>query len=254
MLTKVLAHGEPQSVQGLHMKPSQFAKKQFKIVRAARRHHDVDSVHELRLAIKRLHAILRLLSSSAPAEYRALSAGLRQAHRLLGAHRDKQIYHVWLVSHPQFDTQSRPFSIPHDDIESAAHRVESLRHRIIAAIKGLEVLPKKIKGALRRSVRKAEQARNFAKQSGSDRAFHDWRKRSKDLLYQGQATATQFSLSQRLTRLHKILGDLHDLVVVRDLAVEQSQSQRENLLVWLDREIKRKQAQALRFARDHLHK
>jgi len=164
---------------------------------AASADHDVeDAVHEYRKALRRARAVLSLVAKELPrGERRAVKKALQEARRALGNARDHAVAPETLASLPLSD-EAR--TIAKAVLDSAAEAMPA-RHEIkqglaegaaraLAQVEALEAaLPPALKWAavvkgLRTTYDEARCARKSAKRS--TKAFHRWRRRSKELGYQ----------------------------------------------------------------------
>lgn len=157
-------------------------------------------VHGARKASKRVRALLRVIRAALPGpRFRAANYGLRDAARGLAAARDAA------VALATFDEL-----VPLPDAALAAVRDglagEGLTWDVLAD--GLEA-----------SYRQGRLAMRAAFSAPEDEAFHDWRKRAKDLWYQVQLVRDACEpvlggLEELLDELGERLGDDHDLAVL----------------------------------------
>ena len=113
------------------------------------------------------------------------------------------------------------------------HVLESLADRIRAARKRIKRWPlkkpgwKAIKPGLKKVYRQARRAMCDALECCSDDAWHEWRKRTKDLRYQLEFLQSirpdmLQPLARQAHRLTDLLGEDHDLAVLKTVAQEQS--------------------------------
>ncbi len=155
-----------------------------------------EAVHEVRKALRRLRALVDLVSRTLPkSERKDLARGLSQARRSLGPARDQEVARDLLrgaAATPELAapvaaiiTTAEPDRPSTEAIVADVTRAvaEAGRHvdALIAALPD-ELRPRRIARGLARTYARARQARKRAKQS--DRAVHRWRRRSKELSYQ----------------------------------------------------------------------
>ncbi len=191
------------------------------------------AVHEYRKALRRARAILLLVSGALPkGERRAVRRALRDARRALGTARDHAVAPD-SVSLVQLDdvsqravdailTAAREAVPPLAEIKQllnegaarTAAQVEALEAALPATISWSTVL-----GGLRSVYEEARDARKASK--NSKRAFHTWRRRTKELAYQIEliGSYTGDGLSD-LQREYETVTDTQsaavDLMMLRD--------------------------------------
>jgi CHAD domain-containing protein len=203
---------------------------------------DIEAIHEARKHFKKLRALVQLIRKPLGAkEVRAEQAFYRDVGREFQRIRDAQAQAVTLekIAERFFETRRPP-------IIQAAGRIlaaEEQRARTQLVKKGIcEVVLdsllgaririagwqlddfgwKDLRTALHRSYRRAREAWRHACDEPKPRALHDWRRRTKDLLYHiclCHSAAPEFieELAGELEVLGEFLGDDHDLVVLRSL-------------------------------------
>ena len=201
-----------------------------------------EAVHAARKHFKKLRALVQLLREPlGPKAVHAEQIFFRDAGREFQRLRDAQAQAATLEKLVErfFETKRPP-------IVQAAVRVlaaEEQRARRTLAKKGrsetvLENLRearlrvaawelddfrwKELRAALHRTYRRARQAWHYAADEPKPRHLHDWRRHTKDLLYQislCHSAAPDFmeELAGELEVLGEFLGDDHDLVVLRGL-------------------------------------
>ena len=192
-----------------------------------------EAVHEARKRFKELRALLRLVPGGKRGERaRAERRLIRDAGRSLSAARDADILaesfeklrgRFGSAIDASRDFQARilagateqPF-----DTSSAVQLVGRARND--AALWMLDMSADDVCAAVRRSYRASRRAMSEALESRSSAAFHEWRKREKDHWYHARfveaSIPAMHAREPLLHRLSRILGDHHDLVIVRDAA------------------------------------
>jgi CHAD domain-containing protein len=200
----------------------------------------VSAIHSARKAIKKERSLLRLARGAMPPEHRRReNAALREAARGLSSARDSD---VMIAS---VDELSKRYAgqLPAADFEAIQSHLEARRssahgHRSELAgnedalgelsavrtrvddwrlrIGGWESL----ESGLSRSYRRGRQAFTRAHDTREMEALHAWRKRVKDLWYHERLLASICGPTVRghakdLDRLSDLLGDDHDLAVLR---------------------------------------
>jgi CHAD domain-containing protein len=231
-----------------------YIKRQIVSIEKASSHFDSQSVHLIRVNVKRLRALVQLIEKIDPLLYQNLDKNLKQAGRRLSLYRDRQISTSWMISH----TKSRHGSIlkiPFRDIGLSARQIVSLKGDLIRVGQIIDRSPDQMGQSLRRGYEIFKKARKKAEKTGKASKFHKWRRRSKDLLYVMDATLPKGDrrskkFVSRITELGKILGDLHDLSVVRKVVDNKKPyAQNSKLLKKIDTQIDSNKMHALRSAR-----
>ncbi|MFN8217723.1 MAG: CHAD domain-containing protein [Solirubrobacterales bacterium] len=199
------------------------------------------SVHGARKDLKKLRSLLRLLRSQLGEErYRVANAAFREAGRLLSESRDAAVkaktlealcedrgglpagaaaewLEVLREERAQAEAATRGEAAA---LEEALGLVEAGRDRVESW--PLESDGWKLAGpGLERAYRRGRRAMRRVAADPDPAAVHEWRKRVKDIWYQLRilAVATPPGLSDRVEiadRLADVLGDHHDLAVLRD--------------------------------------
>jgi CHAD domain-containing protein len=192
------------------------------------------AVHEYRKALRRARAVLALVARALPrSERRALLRALREARRALGSARDQAVVPETMAA-VELDEVDR--STAGSILSATDHAVPPLAEikqllaegaaRTAAQVEALEAaLPQTLAwSVVERGVRDtydaARRARRAAKRS--KRAFHSWRRRSKELTYQlellaGYAGARTSELHRDLEHVTDTQGPAVDLLMLRDL-------------------------------------
>jgi CHAD domain-containing protein len=200
------------------------------------------AIHEARRHFKKLRALVQLLRKplgakgvrSEQAFYR--DAGrefqrLRDAHaqgatleKLVKRFFDKRRPPIVAAARRVLETEARRAHHAVAEKKRCAAVLDDLRAaRLRLAAWPLENYRwKDLRGALRRSYRRAREAWHRAAADPKPRLLHDWRRRSKELLYHVNlchSAAPEFmeEMAGELDVLGEFLGDDHDLVVLRDL-------------------------------------
>ncbi len=164
------------------------------------------AVHDLRVSVKRLRAIVHLLKEIKPAGMARLNQELGRVARSLSGARDSTVRNNWFRKHGE-----KPEAAP--KLSAAlVHRQEARLGRLRLKVKQ-EAKPRladtaRVVKALEASRRKTLRSRKAAKGDG---AFHEWRKRSKDLLYQLEFFGIQ---KPKLKKLGAKLGKAQDCALV----------------------------------------
>jgi CHAD domain-containing protein len=206
------------------------------------------AVHNARKRFKEIRGALRLVRGELGEKYfRRENETFRDAGRPLSAvrdakvlvdslnglieHFDGRVNRVRLGSLRQFLQQRRRDTrkqILHDD-----HAVDRIARHIRAARKRVMTWPlqkrgwRAIEDGLRTVYRQGRDAMKKAGNGAADEALHEWRKRVKDLRYelellQAVWPETIKPLADQAHHLTNLLGDDHDLAVLRTMAGEHS--------------------------------
>lgn len=195
-----------------------------------------DAVHGARKDMKKLRTVLRLLRDELPKDlYRQEMQCYREAGRALSAARDAEVKLATLDG-----LAERTGELPGDAVETWRQILARDREAAInmsgderEVINGLEAGLARIEGwqlegdswamiggALQRSYRRGRRAMQAAEKDPSEANFHQWRKRAKDLWYELRLLSSAWSaaldpLANEAHRLSDLLGDHHDLAVLR---------------------------------------
>ncbi|HET8567029.1 MAG TPA: CHAD domain-containing protein [Solirubrobacterales bacterium] len=198
-----------------------------------------DAVHGARKDLKKLRTVLRLLRDELGRKrFRRENARFRNAARALSASRDAEVKLGTLDSLTEHadELPAAAVEVWHKilarDREAAtnAARDEPAIAEAVALIEaGLDAIGdwelagdswKLIDAGLVRTYRRGRRALKAAAPNGSEADFHAWRKRAKDLWYElrllGDAWPGPLEASaEEAHRLTELLGDHHDLAVLR---------------------------------------
>lgn len=201
-----------------------------------------DAVHEVRKHFKKLRALVQLLREPLGAKVvKEEQAFYRDTGREFQRLRDAYAQAATLRSLVDrfFDTRRPPIALAASRVLAAEEA--GARRKIAKNAVGQAVLAglndarlrvagwelddfrwKDLRAALRRSYRRGRDAWRHACTEPRPRALHDWRRRTKDLLYHVMlchSIAPDFmeELAGELEVLGEFLGDDHDIVVLREL-------------------------------------
>jgi CHAD domain-containing protein len=203
------------------------------------------AVHEARKDLKKLRSVLRLVRDDlGDAVYRSENVRFRDAGRMLSGARDAQVKLETLAAlRERFDDR-----LSADGLALFVHALDGERERL-ADPEGDALALDRAAGAieagrdavaewplhyhewsligpgLKRSYRRGRNRFRDVRAEASDEAVHEWRKRVKDLWYQLRLVrnAKKSVLGEAADEAHELsdlLGDHHDLAVLRDDAVE----------------------------------
>jgi len=190
------------------------------------------AVHDYRKALRRARALLRLLASELPkSERRELRRALTDVRRSLGTARDHAVANDVLgqiKGDQERETAKAVLDSAAQSSLSSAEIKQLLNEgaaRTAAQVELLETaLPQRLDwhsllDGVRKTYADARNARRAAKKSR--RAFHTWRRRSKELGIQLEILAQAFApqleeLRQEIVDATDQLGDTVDLLMARD--------------------------------------
>jgi CHAD domain-containing protein len=197
---------------------------------------DPIAVHGARKDMKRLRTVLRILRDDLGDEvYKQEMRRYRDAARALSSTRDAEVKLATLDDLAEW-TKELPENVVEawrgvlardretatnagDDVQAVIEQLETG----LAQIEGWRPQGdswETIDGALRRTYRRGRRAMQSAEADPSETNFHQWRKRAKDLWHELQLLSGAWSetlepLAGEAHRLSDLLGDHHDLAVLR---------------------------------------
>lgn len=195
-----------------------------------------DAVHGARKDMKKLRTVLRLLRDELPKDvYEQEMQCYREVARLLSTARDAEVKLATLD-----DLTGRTENLPGEAVEPWRQILDRDREAAVnwsgderEAIERLEGGLARIEGwrlegdswgmidgGLRRAYQRGRRAMRTAESEPKETHFHQWRKRAKDLwytlqLFSGAWSETLDPLADEAHRLSDLLGDHHDLAVLR---------------------------------------
>ena len=208
--------------------------KQFKHIKIS---DDLESVHKARKHIKKLRALLRLIRGKLGHQvYHRQNAALRKIARALSGARDSTIRLKTLAAL----RRSHPAQISKNDFLVVKKVLLRAQKGQLRALKSSKIFRKpnlkRLKHEFKRLKINSIKARNLqlglgktqnrfidasqqAKLAPNDKTIHQWRKRTKDLLYQScflENLSRDFFIRQAkwLKKLGEYLGDAHDLAML----------------------------------------
>ena len=197
------------------------------------------AIHEVRKRCKRVRAVARLLRPNAKAPYRQENAAFRDMARGLPPFRDADVRLETfddLVSRTDRPERFAAFRkmLGDDDRDGTnlekqlswtVKEVEAARERLQEANIADRVAFEFIEPGLRQSYKRGRRAMSRAYDKPEETAFHEWRKRVKDLGYQTQTLRELWPpvlkrLRDELDQLGDLLGKEHDLTLVRNVVLK----------------------------------
>jgi CHAD domain-containing protein len=198
----------------------------------------VEAVHEARKRCKRLRALIRLLRSPSPKFSRRENRAFRDFARSLSFMRDVDATAEAFLDLVKTEKGGvRNFSSLRAILNARGKRTNATEQRAILAVMAKSVraahhrftslkLPedkgfKLIETGLEHSYGRGREAMTDAYERQEEVAFHEWRKRVKDLYYQMQIFRQSWPpvlnhLCKQYERLGDVLGQEHDLMVIRE--------------------------------------
>lgn len=201
-------------------------------------------VHESRKRFKEIRALLRLFRDPLAEQFALENHWYRDAARELADYRDADAvvaavnnFSTKVKQRLGSDTMRRLRNVTRNehraiyrDRETAAATIENVAAQLSVAAARLNDLSQESFGGfaaimpgMMRTIRQGKRAMREAYESRNAIAFHEWRKRVKDHWYQVQLlTPLSSKLATRERMLHKlshILGEHHDLEVIRGVVI-----------------------------------
>lgn len=202
-----------------------------------------DAVHEARKSVKRVRSLLRLVRGGVdPRLRRDLNARLRAVAASLGEIRDAQVLVETASSLRAADDGVRAAAATAAAVTAITDRRAAVMLRTVAGpteggavtaaaalvdvrgdlVEGLHIAddgPGAVADGLRRAYRGGRDGLAVPVDTGDGEAFHEWRKRAKDLRYHLEFLAPLWpgpltAHAKELHRLTDLLGDEHDLGVL----------------------------------------
>lgn len=199
-----------------------------------------EGIHGARKDLKKLRTVLRLLRGSLPKSlYRKENRRYRDAGRALSASRDAEVKLQTILA-----LCEREEGLPADPVASWRRILERDRDAATDTLAGDRAIAEAvelIEGGLgeigswgvrgdswdvieegvRRTYRDGRRAMRSAAANPHAGEFHQWRKRSKDLWYETRLLSEAWpgpleALAEEAHRLAELLGDHHDLAVLRE--------------------------------------
>lgn len=211
------------------------------------------SIHETRVLIKHLRALLWFAKHTLPAAgLKRANLRLRKASHLLATQRDLTVMLSTLkkLSHdiPRHKDRKILTQIPLIQVPQQAtdqKPEQSLRHAIKILLETLEQVAESVKTCsqwpspsdrLAKAFHAEKKAGKKVLYGGEALQFHTWRKKAKRLLYQLQLTYPtpdrhEARAVKRVDKLQSKLGDYHDCVVAQDHLLKKPPHQMSKALV-----------------------
>jgi CHAD domain-containing protein len=235
-----------------------------------------EAVHDARKSFKRLRALVRLARDELGTEtYRRENTAFRDAGRGLAGARDAKV----LVETLDGVTEAFADELPddafaplrarlvteakaaHDRLEDDEDALREVLDALASARARVETWPLDSQAGydmlgpgFARIYRRGRRARKAAARDTNAETLHELRKRVKDLWHAAQiarpvAPKTMRKLARRASKLSDVIGDDHDLAVLRETAAARadalSAEERELLQTLIDRRRRRLQEEAL---------
>jgi CHAD domain-containing protein len=194
-----------------------------------------EDIHRIRLLIKRLRALLWFASPAlrkANVDIKKSKRNLRRAAQLLSIYRDLS------ATQKIFDDLSSrhsDFPAPHSLLQAAGFRTDyhgdarakrALKLSITILLAEIDSTRQQCGSALpwpsmshrlHQAFRRARKAGAKALRGHGSADFHDWRKKTKNLLYQIQLSGAGHKRLRQVKKLQEGLGEYHDVIVAKRL-------------------------------------
>lgn len=186
-------------------------------------------VHAARKAIKRVRALLRLLRRPLGTRFSPLDRALRDAGRGLSSRRDAAVASATLLvlaPEPPYAPVREALALRSSAGAADERALADAAGALERVLQSVEAWPElalgwpALRDGLRDSYRGGRRAMRRAYAEPEAEAFHEWRKRAKELWYhtlllQGVWKTHQLGAAGSLEELAELLGADHDLEVVR---------------------------------------
>jgi CHAD domain-containing protein len=192
------------------------------------------AIHEARKRCKRVRAVARLLRPHAKALYRRENAAFRDIARGLSPFRDADVRLETFGELVNRANEAERFAPLRDLLGTGNRDDKELKKQLSLATEAVQAAQERLREAnipdvgafrliepgLRRNYKRGRRAMSSAYDKPEATAFHEWRKRVKDLRYQVQILrdiwpALLKRLRSELDKLGDLLGKNHDLTVMR---------------------------------------
>jgi CHAD domain-containing protein len=238
----------PRAIRRIVTEQLRFAAGQLRNLEPSARD---EAVHEARKSIKKVRAILRLMSGELGPVAAAGNTLLRDLARRLSALRDAAVL-VETLDSLKDHIDSQVFAPVR--VRLARDRARAARAQLPAnVVFALERASERVRSwplhatgfaalarGLERAFHRGQRALAHARENPTPEAFHEWRKRVKDHWYdmrllEGAWTVATRSYERSLKELETCLGDDHNLVILRGrLAALENAPDLAGLLVAID--------------------
>ena len=204
------------------------------------------AIHEARKSVKKLRALLRLISTHLPRSvYKRENSHLRDVGRRLYELRDAEAVieafdkvsgdlhltpAVLTAAQERLAENKRQIEdrVDREDVfQEVAEAITECRNRLTKLRLSPDGFPL-LEAGLQRTYKQGRKAKAHARKKETPEAFHDWRKRVKDHWYHARLLSEVGSEDwsrrlQRLKELEGLLGDDHNLVVLSEYFKKEDQ-------------------------------
>ena len=193
------------------------------------------AVHEARVAVKRMRAVLRLFEEAVPARSRRIATRLRRAAHALSAMREadaclesltalatryRAILTPAIAGHVRRGLEHRR-STSREDASEALGEARGALEAATRLVPSLGASSRALRQGMARSYRRTRRAMLTLRLDGGDAEFHRWRIRLKDHYYHMRLLEKLDATPRRRARLLHVLGealgDDHNLTVLQEL-------------------------------------
>lgn len=209
------------------------------------------AVHEYRKSIRRARALLRMLQVELGQDYKELNGQLRELVKRTSGLRDLDVLDATLLALPEAnkpkETRDREaiLALIHDAkskrqaidipalLQDDTDILQTMRFDLTQALPDDYGWPQLGQG-MAATYKRAKRALNEAKHSADDDDIHDWRKRVKELRYQLELLSSRLDhahiqgLHDRMDKLAEALGEVTDLIVLRDFVLDHQDELKKN--------------------------
>lgn len=195
------------------------------------------AVHEIRIRLKQLKAIVRLLNRISGVHLKRQLTQSKKTSDSLAAVRDAAVLRK-LWSSFAHDRKIKPIinklnidlnmafeeSFHIKNLDNASTALRGMRD-IGRTIENLGLNRRRVKQALKKSIRAWRRSRRACVKNSAPSRFHRWRRRTKDLQYQLEALAPVLKTKSKVTipalkKTAKLTGAAHDLVLLEAILLE----------------------------------
>ncbi|MGI8603096.1 MAG: CHAD domain-containing protein [Verrucomicrobiales bacterium] len=253
---------------GLRRVVEELARESSSLIRRSQSHQ---AVHETRKSIKKLRAILRLMRRALDDDFSSENRSLRDTSRGLAGVRDAQVLVQTIAKLGELCVEqgsraafrrSRARLMPGAAIRRGSLKKFPARKIARELAKFLERATKwpfesmrseDLAESLERLYRKGRTASRVAASHPNMENFHEWRKRVKDFWYSVRLLKLAWpgmmeALASELKRLSDLLGEDHDLAVLRERLATNSAAARAEDFFLLRKVIDQRQGELQRSA------
>jgi CHAD domain-containing protein len=233
--------------QGIRRIACEQIEKALEVINGTKRGGSDEAVHEARKCFKQVRGALRLVRCElGDQEFRRENGTFRDAGRPLSQVRDAKVLVDTLDSLTEhFKPDLKPDSFKHLR-DALVRRRREVRLQVLEKERAMSKVAKAVKAAEKRVDRwnlrhkgwgaiseglrlvygQGRDSMQQALQDGSDEAYHEWRKRGKDLRYDLELLTRVWPemfnpMAEQAHHLTDLLGEDHDLAVLKQIVEEE---------------------------------